>query len=177
MVMRKLAAIAGILAVLTVLVGGTVGIVAIMVSPWAQSSGPRPTDAQMIAHWRAQRPVLERLVGMLQEDPGLKRLGKDWSEPEDPASIGLSVERIALYRQLLRDAGIISLVHYGGQIEFVYYTAGIYIRGSAKSFCYGPPPDYADKIDGDLDQAREGLRRFTLQRRIEGDWWLQYEGT
>ena len=175
--MRKLWIALIILFGIPVAMAAAAVLVALIASPWAQSSGPRPTDDQMIGHWRAKRPVLERLVGMAQEDAGLKRLGKDWAEPEDPASVGIAAERAVLYRTLMREAGIISLAHYGRQIELVYHTAGIYIRGSAKSFCYGPPPDYADRIDGDLDKAREGLRRFTLQRRIEGDWWLQYEGT
>jgi hypothetical protein len=176
--MRKVAIVAAVVLAIVAGIGGAfVGLVWIMVSPWAQSSGPRPTDAQMIAHWRTHRGTLERLVSMMQEDHDLKRLGRDWSEPEDLAALGVSQERAALYRRLMRETDIISLVHYGSQVELVYFTAGIYIRGSAKSFCYGKPPEHADEIDGDLDVAREGRRRFTLQRRIEGDWWLQYEGT
>jgi hypothetical protein len=176
--MRKVAIAAVVVVAVVAGIGGAfVGLVSMMAAPWAQSSGPRPTDDAMMAHWRAHRHTLEGLVGMVQADPGLKRLGQDWSEPEDVASIGLSAERLALYRGLMREAKIISIMQHGRQIELVYFTAGIYIRGSAKSFCYGSPPHYADRIDGDLDQAREGQRRFTLQRRIEGDWWLQYEGT
>jgi hypothetical protein len=176
--MRKVAVAAVVVVALVAGIGSALlGLVSMMAAPWAQSSGPRPTDEAMIAHWRAHRPALEGLVGMVQADPGLKRLGRDWSEPEDTASIGLSAERLKLYRSLMQEAKVISIVQHGRQIELVYFTAGIYIRGSAKSFCYGAPPDYADRIDGDLDEARVGRRGFTLQRRIDGDWWLQYEGT
>jgi hypothetical protein len=183
MAMRKLAIAAAVLVAVAVpLAAAFVALVYINVMPFEQSSGPRPTDAQMIAHWRVKRPVFERLAAMLEEDSSLKRLGKDWSDPDDPASIGIGAERIALYRKLFRDASILRVAHYGAQITFIYFTAGIYIRGSAKSFCYGPLPDYADEIDGDLDAARdqaarEHRRDWYLQRRIEGDWWLQFEGT
>ncbi len=51
------------------------------------------------------------------------------------------------------------------------------IASSAKSFCFGPPPNFLDAVVDDLDKARADYKRhWLLQRRIEGDWWLQYEG-
>lgn len=176
--MRKLLIIVVIVLASIVTMAGVAAMYVMMIAaPFTQSSGPRPTDADMVAHWRAKRPLLERLVRMLNEDAGVKRIGKTWSEPPDLGKIGIGPERLALYRALFREASILSVSHYGKQIEFVYFTEGIYVSGGAKSFCFGPPPDYADRIDGDLDKARVGLRRYVLQRRIEGDWWLQSEGT
>ncbi len=183
--MRKFIIIAAaVLGGLVLCAGAIIAPVAIMGIPFAQNSGPRPSDAEMIAHWRDKRAVLERLAAMMREDNRIERIGKDWIDPNDPATVAsVSAERLALYRKLLRDAGILLVKHYGKQVELVYFTSGIYIRGSAKSFCFGPPPNHADRIDGDLDQARDQLARehrrggFTLQRRIEDDWWLQYEGT
>jgi hypothetical protein len=176
--MRKVAIVALVVLAHIAVLGAAIGVhVATIIMPWVQSSGPRPSDEAMIAHWRKKRTTFEQLAAMMTKDGTLKRLGRDWSEPDDPGTIGIPPERIALYRRLLRDADIISASHYGPQIAFIYFTSGITVAGSAKSFCYGPPPDSADEIDGDLDAARRGLRDFRLQRHIEGDWWLQYHGT
>jgi hypothetical protein len=49
-------------------------------------------------------------------------------------------------------------MRYGEQIELVYFTRGMSIGGSAKSFGFGPP-DLAEKIDGALDQAGDEAAR------------------
>ena len=177
--MRKLFIILAAGLGLLALVGAAiVGTAAIMVMPWAQSSGPRPSDAAMIAHFEKHRADFEQLAAMMREDARLKRIGKDFAQPDN----AVGTARLAQYRALLARLNIISVSHYGSQIEFVYYTQGITIRGSAKSFCFGPPPDFVEEIDGDLDAAwdtavKQHERGMTFQRRIAGDWWLQYEGT
>jgi hypothetical protein len=180
--MRKFLIIAAVvLATLGALSALAIGTVMMAVMPFAQSSGPRPSDTEMIAHWRAHRSVLEQLAGMMRQDAKLKRIGKDWIDPDD-GSGGITTERMALYRKLMGEAKILVAAHYSDQVEFVYYTRGMYIRGSAKSFCFGPPSDFAERIDSDLDQAGDGVARedqhgYMFQRHIEGDWWLQTDGT
>ncbi len=161
---------------LSMLVGGVLAAPFVFsLIPYVQSTGARPTDAQMIAHWKKHRDTLEQIAAMLKEDEGLKRLGKDWADPDDLEAGGISPERAALYRKLMRGADIVSVNHFGRQVELVYYTTGIYVSGGAKSFCFGPPPEFAETVEGDLDAAAEGRRRFILQRQIEGDWWLEFE--
>lgn len=146
-----------------------------MLAPWTQGSGPRPSDAAMIAHWRTHRATFERLAEMMVKDGKLTRIGADFTTP---AEAGIDAERRALYRRLMREAGIIGINHYGPQIEFIYFTQGIAVSGGAKSFCFGRPADFAEQIDGDLDAARATRHGgYVLQRRIEGDWWLQADGT
>lgn len=143
-------------------------------APWTQASGPRPSDAAMIAHWHRHRATFERLTAMMAEDATLRRIGADFIEPE----AAIDGERLALYRRLMREAGILGINHYGPQIEFVYFTQGIAVSGGAKSFCFGRPAEFAEQIVGDLDAAQAGRRGgYTLQRRIEGEWWLQADGT
>lgn len=143
-------------------------------APWTQGSGPRPSDAAMIAHWQAHRATFERLAAMVAEDATLTRIGADFVMPE----VAIDGERLALYRRLMREAGILGINHYGPQIEFVYFTQGVAVSGGAKSFCFGRPADFAEQFDGDLDAAHAGRRGgYTLQRRIEGEWWLQADGT
>ena len=159
-----------------------IGTVMMAVMPFAQSSGLRPSDAEMIAHWRTQRPVLEQIARMILEDAKLKRIGKDWIDPNE-GNAGLSPERVARYRRLMAEARILVATHYGTQVELVYYTQGMYIRGSGKSFCFGPPPEFAEQTEGDLNEVRDKAPReslrggFAFQRHIEGEWWLQYDGT
>ena len=143
------------------------------------------SDAQMIAHWRAHRPAFERLAAMMTENSGLRRIAMDRTEPEDPMSYNIKPERIALYRALFRELGIVSAQTYaesrGKQIDFTY-DRGIYRDGGVKSFWHGPPSALPQTVDGDIDAAAAKLPHpiphasgLSFQRHIEGDWWLHYE--
>src|SRR6266567_6667782 len=104
--------------VLTPLLAWTIGALAVLLvtavallapfvaifESWAP--GPRPSDAALIENFHVRRAVLERLVAMIREDRGLKRVDDTWTDPADPATIGVSPERIALYRKLFREAGV-----------------------------------------------------------------------
>jgi hypothetical protein len=180
--MRKFLIIAAVaLATLGALSALAIGTVMMAVTPFAQSSGPRPNDTEMIAHWRAHRSVLEQLAGIMKEDAKLKRIGKDWIDPDD-GSGGITAERMALYRKLMDEAKILVAKHYGDQVKFVYYTRGTDIRGSAKSFFLRAAFGFCRK---DRQRPRPGRRpgrprtpaRYMFQRYIEGEWWLQTDGT
>jgi hypothetical protein len=116
---------------------------------------PHPTDAALLAQFREKRGVLEQLAEM-------------------------AALRIALYRRLCIEAGIRQgFSHYGRAVELLVNTRGLAISGSSKGFVHrvGPDPD-ATVVDTDLDVAAAALakqRDVLLQRRIEGDWWLQLD--
>jgi hypothetical protein len=140
---------------------------------------PHPTDRAMLAQFRAKRPVLEELVRKIEQHPELKRVGPDFTRPEDVASAGVSADEIAGLRRLCAQAGVAhGFSHYGDSIELIVHTRGLAISGSAKGFVYSaePHPD-ATIIAGDLDAAagspqhKDGL----LERRIDGDWWLELD--
>ena len=142
------------------------------VLPFMQASERHPTDEAMIAHWRGKRAVFEQLTAMLKDDPALKRLAQDWVQPQDT---GITAERIALYRKLMKDAGIVSLSNYGNEMKFLFHASGWSIAGSGKSFVFGDPSSYAEQIDGDLETASQGERKGTWQRPLEGRWRLEFD--
>jgi hypothetical protein len=164
------------LAVVVFVAGTALAMVAIPavlpVIPYGQSSGPAPSDDAMIAHWQDKRPVFEELAAMLKDDPSLKRLALDWSDPAEP---GVAPERLARYRALMRQAGIISLHNFGKEMEFLFHASGLSVSGAGKSFVLGEPPAYAEQVSGDLAQAATGQSKGTWQRRIEGRWRLQLD--
>lgn len=141
--------------------------------------GPHPTDADMLAQFRAKRPVFEELVRMVKQDPGLQRLAPDFTRPEDPASSGVSPDRIALYRVRCLEAGVThGFSHYGDALEFIVHTRGLAISGSGKGFAYREraEPD-ATIVESDLDSAAASLpvKDVLLERKIDGNWWLQLD--
>lgn len=140
---------------------------------------PHPTDTAMLAQFHQQRPALEALVQTIKQDPKLQRLAPDFTRPEDPALIGVPPERVAEYRSRLHAAGIAhGFSHYGEPIEFIVSTRGLAISGSGKSFVYAEHADPdATVVDGDLDAAAAALedKDVLLQRKIDGNWWLQLD--
>jgi hypothetical protein len=106
-------------------------------------------------------------------------VGPDFTRPEDVASAGVSADTIASLRRLCAQAGVAhGFSHYGDSIEFIVHTRGLAISGSAKGFVHAaePHPD-ARIVEGDLDaaaaspQQKDGL----LERRIDGNWWLELD--
>jgi hypothetical protein len=174
--MRKIIIAALLLAGLAAVVLPLVGFVYLAAMPWGQPSGPRPTDAQMMAHLETHRAAFETIVAMLKQDPALKRVGKDFTEPDDAAAIGVSAERLAQYRELCRKAGVPNgFWNFGGRVVFLYYGSGIYIRGTGKNFVFGTASGHAEAVDGDLDEAAKGRRHVVLERQLDTHWWLQLD--
>jgi hypothetical protein len=140
---------------------------------------PHPTDEAMLAQLRAQRPVLEELVRKIEQHPELKRVGPDFTRPDDFASAGVSTDEIAGLRLLCAQAGVAQgFSHYGDSIEFIVHTRGLAISGSAKGFVYSAEPDPdATIVEGDLDAAAASPRQKNglLERRIDGSWWLELD--
>ena len=87
----------------TVVILGIIGVTAVAVAPLLMvasvfSVKPMPSDETMIAHFEAKRAVFEWLVAMAKEDAQLQRLATEFSSPDDPGTVGVSAERVALYR-------------------------------------------------------------------------------
>lgn len=137
---------------------------------------PHPTDAEMLEQFAKAQPALEELVAMIGHDPDIQRLAPDFIRP-DPAPI--SPERLADYRQRLQRAGVAhGFSHYGDTIEFIVSTRGLAVSGSGKSFVYSAAPDPdATVVEVDLDAIVDALtdKDVLLQRKIDGDWWLQLD--
>lgn len=140
--------------------------------------GP-PSDAAMLAHFETHRAGFEALAGMLAEDRGLRRFGADWSDPPTPEAAGLTAERLARYRRLCTQLGIVSVANLGDRITLVHYASGLGISGSGKSYVRGPTVSWAEQTAGDLDTAARAVERrrrgVILERRIAPHWWLQLD--
>ena len=165
----------------TVVILGIIGVTAVAVAPLLMvasvySIKPMPSDETMIAHFEAKRAVFECLVAMAKEDAQLQRLATEFSRPDDPGTVGVSAERVALYRQLFKEAGTpLGFYNFPGPIHFVFHASGMSVSGSGRGFVYGNAPQVADEIDGDLEQAAAGENRIYLARKIAPNWWITLE--
>jgi hypothetical protein len=166
-------------AVLLAIGGVAVTIVAalallLLINPFDDT--PHPSDAAMMAQFARERPALETLVKMAEEDAPMQRIAPDFTRP-DPAP--LAPERLADYRRRLAAAGIAhGLSHYGDEVTFIVSTMGLGISGSGKSFVHATQqPDDAVLVDGDLDAAASdpANRDARLWRRLAPDWWLELD--
>jgi len=157
-----------------------VAVVAIPIALTATVFGPSPaapSDAAMIAHWEKHRGTLDQITDMLRRDPALNRLGLTWSDPDDPERAHVPAARIADYRDLMREASIISVSRGHRSVQFLFYASGLSVSGFGKSFVRGDSSRYAEIIDGDLDKAAAGRNKVLLQRPIADGWWLQRDGS
>ncbi len=95
------------------------------------SPGPKaPTDEAMISHWEKHRKTLDDITDMLRRDPALNRLGMTWSDPDDPARAHVPPERIADYRDLMREAAsIISISRGHRSVQFLFHASGLAVSG------------------------------------------------
>jgi hypothetical protein len=153
-------------------------VVAIAVS-LAACDGPRPSDAELIARFTANRARIETLVAMMQVDRTLTRVDDNSTDPADPATVGISPERIAEYRRLLDEIGFSQGFFYdpqSGGVAFLAWATGFTGSGAAKSVLYRP--ENPTPLVDDLDAYRppEGQDHHILAyRHIEGQWYLQLD--
>jgi hypothetical protein len=158
-----------------------------------------PRDDEMIANLSEHRAELEKLREMIQADQGLERVDYEWTKPADPASVGVSPERIAVYRELCRRVGLERGIEaFGGaaeRVRFLASTRGLSISGSSKSYVWlREPPQTTDErvvvndLEAYLSKRRDERRvyfakhkramsngSFDALRHVEGNWYLEYE--
>jgi hypothetical protein len=136
-----------------------------------------PSDQEMIDNLVAHRATFETLIAMIHEDRGLERVDDDWTSPEDPATIGISKERIALYRRLFAEAGVPRGFYSfddGHTIVFVMYARGLSISGASKSYGYTDLAQSAPTSSGPLD-AYHRQAKVNVTRGLGGGWWLAFD--
>lgn len=173
---RRTAAIA--LTGLAALVAVAAIVLPLALTASVPGSGPAaPSDTAMIAHWEKHRATLDQITDMLRRDPALNRLGLNWSDPNDPERAHVPAARIADYRDLMREASIISVSRGHRSVQFLFYSSGQSVNGFGKSFVRGESSRYAEIVDGDLDKAAAGRKKVLFQRAIADGWWLQRDGS
>jgi hypothetical protein len=165
----------------------------------AHEMSDHPRDQEMISNFIEHREELETLRKMMQEDKDLKRVDFDFTKPSDPGSVGVSAERIAVYRELCKRVGLERGVEAFGdsakQVTFIASARGLAISGSSKCYVWlrDPPRNEGMKITvNDLDiyaRKKRAERRlyfaahkramsggsFDAFRHIEGNWYLEYQ--
>jgi hypothetical protein len=138
---------------------------------------PAPSDAAMIAHWQKHRGTLDEITEMLRRDPALNRIGMTWTEPAEPERARVEPERLAKYRELMKQASIISVGRGHRSVYFLYHASGLSVSGFGKGFVRGEASRHAEIVDGDLDAAAAGRSKVFLQRPIADGWWLQRDSS
>jgi hypothetical protein len=90
-------------------VGGAVLIVLAWLLVAPQLGSREPTPASLARDFARHRNALERLSRMLAEDEALLEVGRNYTRPQDVATVGVSAQRLRDYRALMREAGVQSL--------------------------------------------------------------------
>jgi hypothetical protein len=162
------------------LVGLALGITAAFVAViWlARETVEPPSDAAMLRRFTRQEGTFNSLVEMASVDKGLIRVDENWTMPDDTQRVGVSTERLAAYRRLLRDAG--TPRGYKASADGTNFDFYFWMRGSAisddvqKGFAYRaiPPPSILPTLDGVRHNRAE---YFVAYRHIHGNWYLFYE--
>jgi hypothetical protein len=132
----------------------------------------------LIAKFHEHKVEFERLRVLVIEDRGLTRVDEDWTDPADPTTIGVSVERIAEYRSTFRKLALARGVSAGidrREIELLASAQGWVAHGSRKSYVYttSVPESLNDALDQYSSQERPVGSGY---RRIEGNWYLYFYG-
>jgi hypothetical protein len=146
---------------------------------WTMRESLEPaSDASMLKHFDRHARLFDALVAMSRQDERLVRVDENWTSPDDPRSIGVSDERLATYRRLLREAGTprgFQLSTDPAGIDFLFWLQGSAISDDhTKGFAYRPEPPTG--VVATLDGVRGAPReRWTAYRHIRENWYLFYE--
>jgi hypothetical protein len=129
-------------------------VLAILVLAACTYWGYRISDTHRLSLFHEHKPQYEILLGMLQHDRVLAFINAGLTVPQDPATVGISPQRISQYRQYMSDidCGAITFEPALGSALFVSGT----IR--AADILYFPVE-----------------RRPQQAHRIEGSWYLASE--
>jgi len=164
----------------------------------AQEMKSHPTDGAMINNFDEHREDFESLRVMMQADKGLEQVALDFTKPENPASVGLTPERLEQYRALSRKLGLERGVEAFGEstarVSFLASCRGLSVSGSSKTYVWlSVPPEPTEgrvvvfDLDGYVRQRQEARARYfkankramsghvDAYRHIEGNWYLHYE--
>jgi hypothetical protein len=167
-------ALAAVLAVPAAL-GLVIGLVCLLeLAGWGQRT--HPADRELVALFNARRADFERLREMILADRDLLRVTERDTWPEDHESVGVSSERIAEYRRLLRVLALrsVEISPDGTAVEFVASSTGVVTHGSVKGYVFDPTPD-PRLVTEDLDRMSVAGTGAGI-RPMDGAWYLFFDG-
>lgn len=131
-----------------------------------------------MANYYRNRADFEKLREMMIQDKGLIAVYNKRTWPEELQSIHVSSARIKEYRKLLRKLGIQGGIEGSSDQRSIRFTSsdrGMVTHNSGKGYIYTEEPVEVKDIVTDLDHFKEHEHHWGL-RRIEGNWYLFYEG-
>lgn len=136
-----------------------------------------PSDQSLIANFEKNQATFNELIAMIREDKGLERVDDNWTNPNDPAAVGVTNERIAKYRKMFKDLNIprgFSSSTEPVRIELLASTSGLSISGSSKGYAFlkNKPKPIVDNLD---DYISSDSQSSIAYRPISGNWYLFYE--
>ena len=139
---------------------------------------PHPADHEMIANFQGHRAEFDHVRDMILHDAGLLRVDDHETWPKNPQVVGVTPERIAEYRLLLKRLGLrggISSSEDGTTIELTNSTRGFVTHGSEKGYVYSRNPDPRFVVP-ELDSlSKRGAGNGW--KHIEDNWYLYFEGS
>ena len=144
--------------------------------------GSGPSDAELVARFQSHRAQIDSLVGMIQSDKMLRRVDDDWTEPRDPAAVGISSQRIADYRKIFVAIECPRGFIYNpqtGTITLVAWAVGLAVSGSSKVFVFNPtdPTPLVADLDTYRKHGKPDQRGYAhAYRHLDGLWYLEYLG-
>ncbi len=139
-----------------------------------ETSDRPPRDEELLAVFASHWASFSGLVEMAVKDKKLTRVDADWTSPESPGSIGVSPERIQLYRSLALEAKVPRgfTRRESGEIQLMYWGVGSAVSDDIdKGFAYleSPPAKALTSLDG---HKFSGKGPEVVYRHIRGPWYL-----
>jgi len=136
-----------------------------------------PKDDTLLLNFTQNEVMFEQLVTMLREDKKLERVDDTWTKPDDPATIGVTKERVESYRALFSKLGIprgFYAFHDPERFTLLASAHGLSVSGSAKGYAY--MVQKPDLVVASLDDywSADGSS-FTAYRHTKGNWYLCFD--
>jgi hypothetical protein len=134
-----------------------------------------PYDRALVSNFQQHRASMNELVLMVEEDKkrGLVGLHGSWSNPQELGKIGISTDRYAKYKQLLRQANVPNgfsrheIEAMAECIEFTYWVHGSAISSTSEK-------GYAciKRLENQTDaQFAQTLKKYDYHP-VEGNWYI-----
>lgn len=140
--------------------------------------GQPPRDEALLENFALHRTEFDQLAKMAEKDQGLRRVDKDWTDPDNPWTIGVSDQRIVLYRRLLKQADVprgFATTPNQTEVDFYYWGSGSAISSDLnKGYAYltRSPAKTLQTLDG---YTNNSVIPIEVYRHIDGNWYLFYE--
>ena len=154
--------------------GGLVAGLILLILCSACSSAKHPSDQALIENFQSHKSEFNQLLQMFLADKGLGRVAYDFTRPENPQTVGITRERLKVYRGLFDELDLSAGIEGYEEKDVVWFhasTYGLSVTGSGKGYAYlkERPKLVVDNLDTYWSQ--DG-RSFTTFRHLEGNWYL-----